>query len=75
MKKAWAVKDAKARFSEFLDTCLKEGPQVVTKHGTEMAVLVSAEEWHRLTQAVRPSLKQLLLSDKARMNLPPPNVG
>jgi prevent-host-death family protein len=75
MKKAWAVQDAKARFSEFLDTCLKEGPQVVTRRGTEAAVLVPAEEWHRLTQAARPSLKQLLLSDKARIDLPLPKRG
>lgn len=75
MKNAWADQDAKARFSEFLDTCLKEGPQIVTRRGTEAAVLVPVEEWHRLTQAARPSLKQLLLSDKARMDLPLPKRG
>jgi len=30
---AWPVQDAKAKFSEFLDACLAEGPQMVTKRG------------------------------------------
>lgn len=62
----WPVQDAKARFSEFLDACLSEGPQMVTKRGSEAAVLVPVQEWRRLQSAARPSLKQLLLSDQAR---------
>lgn len=69
---AWPVQDAKARFSEFLDTCLSQGPQMVTRRGAEAAVLVSAEEWWRLHEAARPSLKALLLADEARTeNLTP----
>ena len=67
---AWPVQDAKARFSEFLEKCLTEGPQMVTKRGTEAAVLVPAEEWRRLQAAARPSLKELLLSDQARADIP-----
>lgn len=63
---AWPVQDAKARFSEFLERCLTEGPQLVTKRGAEAAVLVPADEWRRLQAAARPSLKELLLSNKAR---------
>ena len=62
----WPVQDAKARFSEFLDACLAQGPQMVTRRGTETAVLVPAAEWKRLQSAARPSLKELLLSDAAR---------
>jgi prevent-host-death family protein len=62
----WPVQDAKARFSEFLDTCVSEGPQVVTRRGIETAVLVPIDEWRRLQVAARPSLKQVLLTDAAR---------
>jgi antitoxin Phd len=62
----WPVQDAKARFSEFLEACIAEGPQMVTKRGTEAAVLVPVEEWRRLQAAARPSLKQLLLASGAR---------
>lgn len=71
----WPVQDAKARFSELLETCLAQGPQMVTKRGAEAAVLVPADEWRRLQAAARPSLKQLLLTDSARMELPLPLRG
>ncbi|HEY7245681.1 MAG TPA: type II toxin-antitoxin system Phd/YefM family antitoxin [Xanthobacteraceae bacterium] len=38
--KSWPVQDAKARFSELLETCLREGPQLVTRRGEKAAVLV-----------------------------------
>ena len=71
----WPVQDAKARFSEFLDACLVEGPQMVTRRGAEAAVLVPVQEWRRLQSAARPSLKQLLLSDQARCDLIVPARG
>ena len=72
---SWSVQDAKARFSEFLDTCLTEGPQVVTKRGAETAVLVPLDQWKRLQAAARPSLKDLLLSDQGRFDLDIPPRG
>lgn len=73
--KNWPVQDAKARFSELLDACVNEGPQVVTRRGTETAVLVPINEWKRLNNAARPSLKELLLSDDARMDFKIPPRG
>jgi prevent-host-death family protein len=71
----WAVQDAKARFSEFLDACLANGPQVVTRRGAETAVLVPVEVWRRLQVTARPSLKALLLSDQGRGDLVLPKRG
>ena len=62
----WQVQDAKARFSELLETALKKGPQIVTRRGTEAAVLVPIEEWRRLQQSSRPGLKALLLGPGPR---------
>jgi antitoxin Phd len=63
---SWQVQDAKARFSEFLNATLKKGPQVVTRRGEEMAVLVPIAEWRRLQESARPSLKELLLGEGPR---------
>lgn len=68
--RTWPVQDAKARFSEFLDASLKDGPQLVTRRGIEAAVLVPIEAWRRLERAARPSLKELLLAEEARVELP-----
>jgi prevent-host-death family protein len=71
--RTWPVQDAKARFSELLEACLADGPQLVTKRGAEAAVLVPVAEWRRLQAAARPSLKELLLADAGRTDtLAPP---
>ena len=75
MKNSWPVQDAKARFSEFLNSCMNDGPQVVTRRGSEAAVLVPIAEWKRLKESVKPTLKALLLSDDARGNLEIPKRG
>lgn len=73
MSKKWPVQDAKAKFSELLDTALTEGPQIVTKRGVETAVILPIEQWRRLETMTRPDLKELLLASEARTeNLTPP---
>jgi prevent-host-death family protein len=71
----WPVQNAKARFSELLDACIAEGPQMVTKRGAEAAVLVPVDVWRRLQAAARPTLKQLLLSDSGHTELNIPARG
>lgn len=71
----WPVQDAKARFSELLDACSTEGPQMVTKRGVEAAVLVPAAEWRHLKNRARPSLKELLLAPGGRGELALPPRG
>lgn len=73
--RTWQVQEAKARFSEFLEASLKDGPQVVTKRGVEAAVLVPVEEWRRLRQSARRTLKRLLLADAPRGEIPVPARG
>ena len=73
MSKTWQVQDAKARFSELLETSLAEGPQIVTKRGVETAVLVAIDEWRRMEQRARPELKALLLAPEARTDTPTPS--
>ncbi len=71
----WPNQEAKARFSEFVRTCIADGPQMLTQRGAEAAVLVSVAEWQRLQTAARPTLKQLLLQDGGRVELLVPLRG
>jgi prevent-host-death family protein len=71
----WPVQDAKARFSEFLEATLHDGPQVVTRYGVETAVMVPIDDWRRLQQSARPGLKELLLADSPRADIPVPPRG
>ena len=75
MSKTWQVQDAKARFSEFLEASLSDGPQIVTKHGVETAVLLPVEQWRRLEKMTKPDLKELLLASEPRTDaLTPPRA-
>ncbi len=65
---AWPLQDAKARFSELVDTTLKKGPQIVTRRGVETVVVVPIEEWRRLKAQSKPTLKELLLGDGPRFD-------
>ncbi len=58
---AWQVQEAKQRFSEVLRMAEQEGPQVVTRHGEEVAVVVSMVQW-REHMPNRPTLKDWLLN-------------
>lgn len=44
----WQVQTAKQRFSELVERAVKEGPQIVTKHGRETVVVLDIREYRRL---------------------------
>lgn len=56
----WQVQEAKSRFSEVIETAEKKGPQIITKHGAERAVVLSIADFRSLT-AHKPGLKEYLL--------------
>ncbi|WP_297187622.1 type II toxin-antitoxin system Phd/YefM family antitoxin [uncultured Porticoccus sp.] len=47
---AWQLQDAKNRFSALVKAAESEGPQVVTVHGKDKAVLLSVEAYQQLIQ-------------------------
>ena len=65
----WQVQDAKARFSELLNSTPKKAPQIVTRRGAPV------EEWRRLQAVSRPSLKTLLVESGPRLRVPVPVRG
>lgn len=48
MDRHWQLQEAKQRFSELIRSVEAEGPQVVTRHGEEVAVVVGIAEYRRL---------------------------
>lgn len=46
----WTVAEAKAHFSDLVEKAKTRGPQTITRHGKNTAVVVSAEEWNRRSQ-------------------------
>jgi len=50
-KNTWQLQEAKNRFSELVNKVLDEGPQVVTRRGEEVVVVVSHEEYSKLLKS------------------------
>ena len=46
----WQIQDAKQRFSEMIRAVVSEGPQVITRHGEDVAVVLDIGEYRRLTR-------------------------
>jgi prevent-host-death family protein len=46
----WQIQDAKQRFSEMIRAVTHQGPQVITRHGENVAVVVDFAEYRRLTR-------------------------
>lgn len=57
---AWQLQTAKQKFSELVDRALAEGPQVVTRRGREVVVVVGVDEYRRLRGGER-DFKRFLL--------------
>lgn len=57
----WQVQEAKQKFSELVQRAVEEGPQVVTRHGEGVAVVVSVDEYRRLT-GDKPDFAKFLLA-------------
>ena len=55
----WQLQTAKQKFSELVDRALAEGPQIVTRRGREVVVVVAIEEYRRLRGPKR-DFKQFL---------------
>lgn len=52
----WKLEDAKARFSEVVRRARAEGPQGVSVRGRDAVVVMSVEDFERLTPPSRDSL-------------------
>lgn len=66
---SWQVQEAKQRFSEVLRAVEKDGPQTITRHGAEVAVVIDIAEYRRLTGRTKSFVDHLLsmptLTDEA----------
>ncbi len=48
MRRVWQLQEAKIKLSEVVDQAIRHGPQVTTRRGAEVAVVVSLAEYAKL---------------------------
>lgn len=57
----WQIQEAKQRFSEVLRKAHEEGPQIITRHGEEVAIVIDMTEY-RHSGAEKMSFRDYLLA-------------
>lgn len=63
---SWQVQQAKSHFSELLDDAEKKGPQIITRHGHERAVVLSIEDYRALKAGKKDFIAHLLGGPKLK---------
>jgi len=48
MIRSWQLQEAKNKLSQVVDDAVNEGPQVITKHGVEVAIVISVAEYKKM---------------------------
>jgi len=46
----WQLQDAKSKFSQLVENAISNEPQFVTKHGNNAVVILSFEEYKKITK-------------------------
>lgn len=54
MKSSWQLQEAKNKLSQVVEQARTQGPQTITVRGRATAVLLSAQEYDRLTRVKVP---------------------
>lgn len=65
----WQLQDAKNKFSKLVDKAQHNGPQVVTKHGKDAVVVLSVNEYNKLTKPKTNLVKFFQASPLAKEHL------
>ncbi|HCL00101.1 MAG TPA: type II toxin-antitoxin system prevent-host-death family antitoxin [Candidatus Marinimicrobia bacterium] len=50
MKNVWQLQEAKAKFSKVINEAIQHGPQIITKHGIETALLISINDYKQISK-------------------------
>jgi antitoxin Phd len=48
MIRNWQLQEAKNKFSRVVENAVNDGPQIVTKHGVEVAVIISFADYQKM---------------------------
>jgi prevent-host-death family protein len=78
MVRTWQLQEAKNKFSQVVDEAVRDGPQIITRHGVETAVVISIEDYRhhhvgkeKLTKFLRESPLAEYKLDMTRDPSPP----
>lgn len=54
MQRSWQIQEAKNKLSEVVEEAIEKGPQILTRRGVEVAVVLSFDEYLQLKRKQTP---------------------
>jgi prevent-host-death family protein len=51
MSQVWQLQEAKNKLSQIVNNALHRGPQIITRHGEKVAIVLSYEEYQKISGA------------------------
>ena len=66
---SWQLQDAKNRFSHLVYLAKNVGPQIVTKHGKEVVVVLSVSEYKKLVKPKASLIKFFQKSPLSKIDI------
>ena len=48
MPGTWQLQEAKNKLSKVVDEAIRQGPQIITRHGVEVAIVLSYDDYRRM---------------------------
>jgi prevent-host-death family protein len=64
MLQTWQLEEAKSKLSRVIKAAIQQGPQIITRRGTEVAIVISIDEYRGMT-ANRGKLSEFLAQSPA----------
>jgi len=65
----WQLQDAKKNFSEVVERALKQGPQLITRHGEKAVVVMSYKKYAQMKKSQTKLSEFFRASPFAKINL------
>ncbi|MES9856598.1 MAG: type II toxin-antitoxin system Phd/YefM family antitoxin [Sedimenticola sp.] len=65
----WQLQEAKSKFSQLVEKAMRNEPQIVTKHGDKAVVVISFEEYTKITKPKTDLVKFLRNSPLTEIGL------
>ena len=63
MARTWQIQEVKDKLSEVVEEAIQHGPQIISRQGTAVAVVLSSEEYLALKKG-RTNLAQFFLESR-----------
>ena len=51
MNRTWQLQEAKQKLSKVVDAALNQGPQIITRHGKEVVIVIGYERFKIMTSS------------------------